>query len=123
MENQRALADAGFEVICAEDGESALQLAEQGQPDLILLDLILPRMSGPEVLELLKKDARTMKIPVVVLSGLSDKNREKLLEAGAEEYLEKNTLMPWAGMNLLPEKLQSLILEINNRKAAAKAGK
>lgn len=123
MENQRALVEAGYEVICAEDGESALQLAQKVQPDVILLDMILPKMSGPEVLEHLKQDAGTAKIPVVVLSGLSDKNRQKLIEAGAEEYLEKNSIMPWAGVNLLPDKLRSVIRGINVRKAAARAGK
>jgi CheY-like chemotaxis protein len=122
-ENQRALVESGYEVVCAEDGESALRLAQQVKPDLILLDLILPKMSGPEVLDHLKHDAATAKIPVVVLSSLCDKNREKLIEAGAEEYLEKNTIMPWAGMNLLPGKLRSVILRINKRKAAAKSGK
>jgi CheY-like chemotaxis protein len=121
--NQKALAEAGYEVICAEDGESAIEMAEKTRPDLILLDLILPKMSGPEVLEQLKRDAKTAKIPVVVLSSLSDKNRQKLIEAGAEEYLEKNVIMPWAGMNLLPDKLQNVIRKINNRKAAAKSGK
>jgi CheY-like chemotaxis protein len=122
-ENQHALVEAGYEVICAEDGESALQLAQTVQPDLILLDLILPKMSGPEVLEHLKKDVKTAKIPVVVLSSLCDKNRQRLIEAGAEEYLEKNVIMPWAGMNLLPGKLRKVIQGINRRKAEAKAAK
>lgn len=121
--NQHALVEAGYEVICAEDGESALQMAQAMQPDLILLDLILPKMSGPEVLEHLKQDRATAKIPVVVLSSLTDKNREKLIAAGAEEYLEKNALMPWAGVNLLPNKLESVIGGIKRRKGAAKAGK
>jgi len=122
-ENQHALVEAGYEVICAEDGESALQLAQTVQPDLILLDLILPKMSGPDVLEHLKQDAKTAKIPVVVLSSLCDKNRQKLVEAGAEEYLEKNAIMPWPGVNLLPDKLRSVIRGINGRKASTKPGK
>ena len=122
-ENQNALAEAGYEVICAEDGESALEMAQKMQPDLILLDMILPKMSGPEVLENLKLEAKTANIPVVVLSSLTDKNRQKLIEAGAEEYLEKNAVMPWAGLNLLPEKLLEVIRAINHRRAAAKTGK
>jgi CheY-like chemotaxis protein len=121
-ENQHALAEAGYEVICAEDGESALQLALTEQPDLILLDLILPKMGGLEVLEHLKKDVKTAKIPVVVLSSLSDKNREKLIEAGAEEFLEKSSLMLMPGVNLLPETLQKVIHDIRHRKSAASAG-
>ena len=119
-ENEHALVAAGYEVICAEDGESALQQAQQMRPDLILLDLILPKMSGPEVLGRLKKHEKTARIPVVVLSSLSDKNRQKLIEAGAEEYLEKNAIMPWPGVNMLPDKLRNVIRGLTRRKAQAK---
>jgi len=118
-ENESALQNAGYEVICAEDGESALQMAQEQRPDLILLDMILPRMSGPEVLKHLKSEPATAEIPVVVLSGLSEKNREKLLEEGAEEYLEKNSLMPSRGINLLPNKLENVICRINRRRGVA----
>jgi CheY-like chemotaxis protein len=118
-ENESALQNAGYEVICAEDGESALQMAQEQHPDLILLDMILPRMSGPEVLKHLKSEPATAEIPVVVLSGLSEKNREKLLEEGAEEYLEKNSLMPSRGINLLPNKLENVICRINRRRGVA----
>jgi CheY-like chemotaxis protein len=118
-ENESALQNAGYEVICAEDGESALQMAQEQHPDLILLDMILPRMSGPEVLKHLKSEPATAEIPVVVLSGLSEKNREKLLEEGAEEYLEKNSLMPSRGINLLPNKLENVICRINRRRGIA----
>jgi CheY-like chemotaxis protein len=118
-ENESALQNAGYEVICAEDGESALQMAQEQHPDLVLLDMILPRMSGPEVLKHLKSDPATVEIPVVVLSSLSEKNRKKLLEEGAEEYLEKNALMPGKGINLLPNKLENVICRINRRRGIA----
>jgi twitching motility two-component system response regulator PilG len=54
LSNERALLKAGYEVICAEDGESALRCAKEQMPDLILLDLLLPRVSGLEVLTRLK---------------------------------------------------------------------
>ncbi len=118
-ENESALQNAGYEVICAEDGESALQMAQEQHPDLVLLDMILPRMSGPEVLKHLKSEPATAEIPVVVLSSLSEKNRKKLLEEGAEEYLEKNALMPGKGINLLPNKLENVICRINRRRGIA----
>jgi diguanylate cyclase len=118
-ENESALLNAGYEVICAEDGESALQMAQEQQPDLILLDMILPKMSGPEVLKHLKSEPATAEIPVVVLSSLSEKNRQHLLDEGAEEYLEKNTLMPVRGVNLLPNKLENVICRINRRRGIA----
>jgi CheY-like chemotaxis protein len=113
------LSKAGYEVVCAEDGESALRLANAQDFDLILLDMILPKMSGPEVLKHLKSEPATAQIPVVVLSGLSEKNRDKLLEEGAEEYLEKNTLMPSPGINLLPKVLENVICRINRRRGIA----
>jgi len=115
-ENQTALIKAGYEVMCAEDGEAALHMAQELSPDLILLDMIIPKINGPEVLQRLKKDPETSDIPVIVVSSLSDKNREKLMEVGAEDYLEKNELMPSRGVNLLPEMLEPIIRRINNRK-------
>jgi CheY-like chemotaxis protein len=119
LANEAALHRAGYEVICAEDGPSALQQAQEGKPDLILLDMILPKMSGPEVLEKLKKNPRTAAIPVVVVSSLSEKNRQKLVEAGAEDYLEKNDLMPVRGVNRLPNLLETIICRINRKRGVA----
>ncbi len=118
-ENERVLHKAGYEVICAEDGELALKLAREHKPDLILLDMILPKVSGPDVLARLKKDAATADIPVVVLSSLTEKNRQKLIEAGAEDYVEKNSLAPLPGMNLLPKILENLICRINRKRGIA----
>ena len=117
--NESALLDAGYQVICAVDGESALRLAQEQKPDLVLLDMIMPKMGGLEVLQILKSDAATAGIPVIVLSGLTEKNRQKLMEAGAEEYLEKSSLMPMPGVNLLPKMLENVICRINRRKGIA----
>jgi len=70
LENRRVLVEKGYEVVWAEDGESALRLAREQTPDLILLDLLL-RISGMDVLRSLKRDRETCRIPVVVVSGLS----------------------------------------------------
>jgi CheY-like chemotaxis protein len=117
--NESALQEAGYEVICAEDGEAALRLAEEHNPDLILLDMILPKMTGPDVLRHLKTDPGTAAIPVVVLSSLTERNRQKLMEAGAAEYIEKNALMPMPGMNLLPKMLENIICRINRKRGIA----
>ena len=85
---------------------------------MILLDLLLPKMSGIEVLEYLKSNPGTAQIPVVVLSALYEKNREKLMAAGAEDYLEKNSLMV-NGQNLLPKVLEDVICRINRRRGIA----
>ena len=67
-ENQAALMKAGYEVMCAEDGEAALQMAQELSPDLILLDMIIPKINGPEVLHELKSAPATSEIPVVIVS-------------------------------------------------------
>lgn len=118
-ENEQVLIEAGYEVVCAVDGESALRFARDEKPDLILLDMILPKMSGPDVLQHLKSDPATADIPVVVVSSLSEKNRQKLIEAGAEDYLEKSAMMPQHGVNLLPTMLENVICRINRRRGIA----
>ena len=118
-EHERVLHKAGYDVICAEDGITALKMAQSQKPQLILLEMILPQMSGPEVLEHLKQDPATADIPVVVLSSLSDKNREKLIGAGAEEYVEKNSLTSPTGINLLPKLLEDIICRINRKRGIA----
>jgi CheY-like chemotaxis protein len=90
--NERALAKAGYEVSTAADGEEALRVANDKRPDIILLDMLLPKLSGPEVLQALKSNPATLAIPVIVLSSLSQRNEEKLKQAGAVEYLEKASL-------------------------------
>lgn len=89
---ERALSNAGFEVSTAEDGEKALRMANAGLPDIILLDMMLPKISGPDVLKALKESSATRDIPVIVLSSLSQKNEEKLLSEGAAAYFEKSAL-------------------------------
>jgi CheY-like chemotaxis protein len=71
---KRALVGAGHEVTLAGDGEDGLIIARQTLPDLILLDMMLPTMSGTDVLQALKVDPSTKEIPIFVLSGLSQKN-------------------------------------------------
>ena len=112
VENERVLVHAGYEVVWAEDGESALRVAREQAPDLILLDLLLPRISGMDVLRRLKGGGASAKIPVVMVSGLSERNREMLLQAGADDYLEKNVVMPEKGVNLLPKRLKDVICRI-----------
>jgi CheY-like chemotaxis protein len=92
MLNERILAKAGYHVLGAGDGEEALQIALACHPNLILLDMLLPKLSGQDVLYSLKRDPSTAQIPVLVLTGLSQKNRMKLCREGAAGFLEKGTL-------------------------------
>lgn len=81
---------AGHSIVNAYDGEKGLELAQQSEPDLILLDLILPRMDGFSVLDKLKSEQKTKNIPVIVLTNLeSVEDVEKVIELGATTYLVK----------------------------------
>ena len=68
--NGQALVRAGYSVIHAADGEEGLRAARESIPDLILLDMMLPKLSGLDVLRALKSDVLAKHIPVIVLSGL-----------------------------------------------------
>jgi CheY-like chemotaxis protein len=106
---ERALAKAGFEVVSAGDGEEGLRLARQHSPALILLDIMLPKISGPDVLKALKQDPVTAKIPVMVLTSLSAKNAEALKKDGAAGFFEKSELMLNTGPNSLVGAVQKLL--------------
>ena len=84
------LQQEGYEMISALDGEIGLRLAKENRPNLILLDLILPKIHGFDVLKKLKEDSDTKEIPVIVLTNLEGlEDVEKALELGATTYLVK----------------------------------
>lgn len=85
----------GFEVIMAEDGEKGLRLAKKEMPDMILLDILLPRMNGFEVLKALKEDEQTKDLKVLLLTNLSQRAEvDQGFDMGAVEYLIKAHFMP-----------------------------
>src|SRR5260370_22584225 len=79
LANERALIRAGHQVITAGDGEEGLPLAREYTPDLIVLDMMLPKLTGTSVLKALRKDPQTAAIPVMVLTSLPQSNERKLL--------------------------------------------
>lgn len=82
------LTDIGYEVTHAEDGESALQFLKKEEFDLILADLVMPKVDGFEVLHTIKE--RSLKTPVLVLTNLSQpEDQEKVMDAGAVGYFVK----------------------------------
>lgn len=87
---ETALRRAGHTVLPAVDGEEALHLCRTAAPDLVLLDLIMPKLPGFEVLRTLKADPATATVPVIVLSSLGQEgDRAEALAAGAAAYLTK----------------------------------
>lgn len=84
------LADEGHEILMAADGRETLDVAIQQQPDLVLLDIMMPRMSGYEVCQRLREDPRTSDIPVLVITALKEMGDiEKAVAAGADDFLTK----------------------------------
>ena len=90
--NELSLTKAGHQIVTASDGEEGLRLAREKKPDIIVLDMMLPKLGGAQLLQLLKGDPLTAKIPVIVLSSLPQKNELKLIADGAAAYLEKSSL-------------------------------
>lgn len=101
MSTERALTTAGYEVISASDGEQVSKLAREHAPALILLDVMLPKMSGPDVLKLLKNDPATSAIPVMMLTSLSQKNAAQMEKDGASSFFEKSDSMLGKGPDSL----------------------
>lgn len=82
----------GYAVATASDGEDALQLIRSERPDMIVLDLIMPKLQGFDVLTILKQDALTSAIPVIVLSSLTqEQDKQEALDLGAVAYFNKTT--------------------------------
>ncbi len=85
-----SLDSGGAEILEAEDGEEALALARRELPDLVLLDWLMPGLSGVEVCRVLRGDPATAAIKVVILTARTDRrDREAGFEAGADDYITK----------------------------------
>ena len=117
MANERALARAGYQVTTAADGEEALRVANDQLPDIILLDMMLPKISGPDVLKALKANPATMDIPVIVLTSLSQMNEEKLIQEGAAAYFEKSTLELDKNSDRLAATIETVLGRVNHQKS------
>ncbi|MFH1362626.1 MAG: response regulator [Candidatus Omnitrophota bacterium] len=88
---QKRLTHEGYEVITATDGEEGLKKARSEKPDLVLLDIFMPKMSGKEVLAALKSGLDTKSIPVIMITGMGDVEEivKYMTEGKAEDYIVK----------------------------------
>jgi CheY-like chemotaxis protein len=104
---KKMLQPLGFETSEAEDGVVAMEKIEADKPDLILLDLMMPRMDGFEVLRRLRANEETKSIPVIILSALnSNDDVAKGISMGAEDYITKPIIM---------DRLQSSVIKQLNK--------
>jgi CheY-like chemotaxis protein len=119
MANERALVKAGHVVITAADGEEGLRLAQERKPDLVVLDMMLPKLSGPDVLRALRKDndAETASIPVMVLTSLPQCNEQKLIEEGATSYFAKSELMLDKGTGMFVATVERMLSKVKAQAA------
>jgi two-component system alkaline phosphatase synthesis response regulator PhoP len=102
-----SLGAEGYEVVTAEDGEQALQKAKSEQPDLIVLDIMMPKVDGYEACRKLKQDPAMKDVPVILLTAKGrDIDRKLGLEVGADDYITK----PFSPNKLL-EKIGSFLGE------------
>lgn len=86
---------AGYQVEVSRDGEEGLAKIHQAKPDLVLLDIMMPKVNGYEALASIKSDPSTKDIPVIILSALMrDINKTKAIESGADDYIIKSEAMP-----------------------------
>jgi len=92
---QTSLQNDGYEVVLAGNGEEGLKSALESKPNLILLDIIIPKMDGFSTLEQLKKEKVTKNIPVIMLTNLGqDEDKEKGKKLGAVDYFVKANFTP-----------------------------
>jgi CheY-like chemotaxis protein len=99
---EKVLKNVGYSVKQANDGEVGLQIAREWRPNLILLDLLLPKVEGFEVLRQLKADLATKDIPIIILSNLnSGDDVKKATDLGAKHFFVKAVTMPTNIVNMV----------------------
>jgi len=107
----RSLADERTEILTARDGAEALQTIERNAPDLVLLDVCMPRMNGYDVCKTLREKKATRNLPVIMVTSLAEiADQLHGLKCGADDYVTKPIDLPWLG-----SKIRNLLV---SRKAA-----
>lgn len=114
------LSVAGYEVARAADGLEGLEKVHSFKPDLILLDLVMPRLTGLQLLEKLKDDPVTSDIPVVILTESQNEDRLKeSLKLGVEDFIRKSSISP----NEVSKKVEEILGKQRTRENGAEAAK
>ena len=88
-----ALERAGFELVISKDGETGLAMLKSENPDLVLLDIVLPKINGFEILERIKKEDGAVKMPIIIISNLAREGEiGRGLSLGAKDFIVKTNL-------------------------------
>lgn len=102
---QAGLAHSSFQVTLARDGEEALTVMKAKKPDLVLLDIMMPKLNGIQVLERMKEDSELKSIPVIMMSNLSSpEDKAQALSKGASDY--------WVKRDVQPREIEKRVMEI-----------
>ena len=102
------LKSQNYKLFTAFDGVEALKLVESGQPDIILLDIMLPKLDGFQVCERIKKNQKTQFIPIIMITALKElKDKIRSLEVGADDFISK----PFENVELLT-RVKSLLRSV-----------
>ena len=110
---KETLEESGYTTVLAEDGERGIEMARQHKPDLVLLDIILPKKDGFEVLRELKQDEKLKETPVILTTNLSEPSDiQKALDLGATTYLVKSNY----SLSDIIEKIQEILENKTNNK-------
>jgi len=119
---QKKFENDDYSVLTASDGVAALEILKTTSPDLILLDIMMPKMNGLEVLAKIKSNEGTSKIPVILLTNLgsSDEDAERGLELGAVAYLVKANNLPKDVVSKVKEILAGYTKEVPQVKSVIK---
>src|SRR5215475_11865262 len=95
----------GYKVYAAVDGEQAIKMAAENCPDIVLLDLILPKIQGMEVLKTLRQNKATAQVPVIIFSSMA--NQQDFSAFAPVDFIAKDNLM----LNALPERIQQHLMK------------
>lgn len=119
---QKKFENDGYIVATAGDGEAALQRVSELKPDLILLDIMMPKINGLKILEIIKNNTATANIPVVLLTnvGSSNEDAQRGLEMGAVAYIVKASNRPKVVVEKVKEILAGYVHEIPKTKSTLK---
>lgn len=105
----------GYQVFTAENGEDGLKLAEQELPDLVVLDVMMPRLDGFAVLEKLRQNPLLTRIPILIYSNLAQEDEmNRALSLGATEFIVKANLSPTEMVNKIKQYLQNNPINTND---------